>query len=210
MKEYTTEYIDHISELIDSGSTDAMRQEIADLHPADIATLISHLDRHEIDTVYRLLDTETAADVLVELDEDLRDKLLSSMSTEDIAKQVIDHLDTDDAVDIIQDLDEEDQHEVLSHLHDATQAGNIIDLLKYDEDTAGGIMSTEMIIVNENWSMPQCVKEMRRQAEDLEEVFYVYVVRCISTAQNDYASVRIENKACNGPRANVNTCRHPC
>ena len=135
MKEYTTEYIDHISELIDSGSTDAMQQEIADLHPADIATLISHLDRHEIDTVYRLLDTETAADVLVELDEDLRDKLLSSMSTEDIAKQVIDHLDTDDAVDIIQDLDEEDQHEVLSHLHDATQAGNIIDLLKYDEDT---------------------------------------------------------------------------
>ena len=65
---------------------------------------------------------------------------------------------------------------MLSHLHDATQAGNIIDLLKYDEDTAGGIMSTEMIIVNENWSMPQCVKEMRRQAEDLEEVFYVYVV----------------------------------
>ena len=176
MKEYTAEYIDHISELIDSGSTDAMRQEIEDLHPADIAALISHLDRHEIDSVYRLLDSETAADVLVELDEDLRDKLLSSMSTEDIAKQVIDHLDTDDAVDIIQDLDEEDQHEVLAHLHDATQAGNIIDLLKYDEDTAGGIMSTEMIIVNENCSMPQCVKEMRRQAEDLEEVFYVYVV----------------------------------
>lgn len=176
MKEYTNEYIDHISELIESGDKEAMRKEIEDLHPADIAALISHLDRHEIESVYGLLDTETAADVLVELDDDLRDKLLSSMSTEDIAKQVIDHLDTDDAVDIIQDLDEEDQHEVLSHLHDTTQAGNIIDLLKYDEDTAGGIMSTEMIVVNENWSMPQCVTEMRRQAEDLEEVFYVYVV----------------------------------
>ena len=176
MKEYTNEYIDHISELIESGDKDAMLKEIEDLHPADIAALISHLDRHEIESVYGLLDTETAADVLVELDEDLRDKLLSSMSTEDIAKQVIDHLDTDDAVDIIQDLDEEDQHEVLSHLHDTTQAGNIIDLLKYDEDTAGGIMSTEMIVVNENWSMPQCVTEMRKQAEDLEEVFYVYVV----------------------------------
>ncbi|MCM1021466.1 MAG: magnesium transporter [Muribaculum sp.] len=176
MKEYTNEYIDHISELIESGNTEAMHKEIEDLHPADIAALISHLDRHEIESVYGLLDTETAADVLVELDEDLRDKLLSSMSTEDIAKQVIDHLDIDDAVDIIQDLDEEDQHEVLSHLHDTTHAGNIIDLLKYDEDTAGGIMSTEMIVVNENWSMPQCVTEMRKQAEDLEEVFYVYVV----------------------------------
>ena len=102
------------------------------------------------------------------------------MSTEDIARQVIDHLDTDDAVDIIQELDEEDRDEILSHIDDVEQAGDIIDLLKYDEDTAGGIMGTEMIVVNENWSMPQCVQEMRKQAEDLDEIYYVYVV------DNDY------------------------
>lgn len=176
MKEFTNEYLDYISKLIEDGNNQELHKEIDDLHPADIAALLSHLDRDEVEKVYGLLDNETAAEVLIELDDDIRDKLLSSMSSEDIAKQVIDHLDIDDAVDIIQDLDEEEQHEVLSHLHDTTQAGNIIDLLKYDEDTAGGIMSTEMIVVNENWSMPQCVTEMRRQAEELEEVFYVYVV----------------------------------
>ena len=101
------------------------------------------------------------------------------MPAEEIAKQ-IDHLDTDDAVDLIQQLDEEDRDEVLSHIDDVEQAGDIIDLLKYDEDTAGGLMGTEMIVVNENWSMPECIKQMRLQAEDMDEIYYVYVV------DNDY------------------------
>ncbi len=111
----------------------------------------------------------------MELDEDERQQLLSKMDAEDIAKQ-IEHLDTDDAVDIIQELDEEDRDEILSHIDDVEQAGDIIDLLKYDEDTAGGLMGTEMIVVNENWSMPECIKQMRMQAEDLDEIYYVYVV----------------------------------
>ena len=111
----------------------------------------------------------------MELDEDDRRKLLDAMPAEQIAKQ-IDHLDTDDAVDLIQQLDEEDRDEILSHIDDVEQAGDIIDLLKYDEDTAGGLMGTEMIVVNENWSMPECIKQMRMQAEDMDEIYYVYVV----------------------------------
>ncbi|MDE7408239.1 MAG: magnesium transporter, partial [Muribaculaceae bacterium] len=65
---------------------------------------------------------------------------------------------------------------ILSHINDVEQAGDIIDLLKYDEDTAGGLMGTEMIVVNENWSMPECIKQMRMQAEDMDEIYYVYVV----------------------------------
>ncbi|MDE6525864.1 MAG: magnesium transporter, partial [Muribaculaceae bacterium] len=117
--------------------------------------------------------------VLMELDEDDRLKLISDMPAEEIA-QTIDHLDTDDAVDLIQQLDEEDRDEILSHIDDVEQAGDIIDLLKYDEDTAGGLMGTEMIVVNENWSMPECIKQMRMQAEDMDEIYYVYVV------DNDY------------------------
>jgi magnesium transporter len=113
--------------------------------------------------------------VLIELDEDDQVKLLSAMPAEQIAKQ-IDHLDTDDAVDLIQQLDEDDRDEILSHIDDVEQAGDIIDLLKYDEDTAGGMMGTEMIVVNENWSMPECIKQMRMQAEDMDEIYYVYVV----------------------------------
>lgn len=134
------------------------------------------MPRHEqAEYLFKLLDEEKAADVLMELDEDDRLKLLNAMPAEEIAKQ-IDHLDTDDAVDLIQQLDQDEREEILSHIDDVEQAGDIIDLLKYDEDTAGGLMGTEMIVVNENWSMPECIKQMRLQAEDMDEIYYVYVV----------------------------------
>ena len=85
-------------------------------------------------------------------------------------------MDSDDAVDLIREMDEDAQEEILSHIDDVEQAGDIVDLLKYDEDTAGGLMGTEMVVVNENWSMPECVKQMRIQAEELGQLYYVYVV----------------------------------
>lgn len=179
MKEFTEEYLQHIRQIIDGRDEDAARRELADLHPADIAELYQELDLAQAEFLFKLLDEDTAADVLMELDEDDRLKLLSDMPAEEIAKQ-IDHLDTDDAVDLIQQLDENERDEILSHIDDVEQAGDIIDLLKYDEDTAGGLMGTEMIVVNENWSMPECIKQMRLQAEDMDEIYYVYVV------DNDY------------------------
>jgi magnesium transporter len=175
MKEYTDEYLEHIRSIIKSDNADDARAELESLHPADIAELYQNLELDEAEYLYRLLDEDTAADVLMELDEDDRMKLLSAMPAEQIAKQ-IDHLETDDAVDLIQQLDEEDREEILSHIDDVEQAGDIVDLLKYDEDTAGGLMGTEMIVVNENWSMPECIKQMRMQAEDMDEIYYVYVV----------------------------------
>lgn len=179
MKEYTPEYLEQIRDIISRRDDEAARRELTGLHPADIAELYENLDEDEAEYLYKLLDDEQAADVLIELDEDDRKEILSEMPAEDIAKQ-IDHLDTDDAADILQELDEEDRDEILSHIDDVEQAGDIIDLLKYDEDTAGGLMGTEMIVVNENWSMPECVKQMRVQAEDMDEIYNVYVV------DNDY------------------------
>ena len=175
MKEFTSEQLDNIRDIIQAKDADKARQELADLHPADIAELYQNLDLDEAEFLFRLLDEETAADVLMELDEDDRLKLLEGMGTEEIANQ-IEHLDTDDAVDVIQQLDEEDRDEVLSHIDDVEQAGDIIDLLQYDEDTAGGLMGTEMIVVNENMSMPECIKEMRAQAEEMDEIYNIYVV----------------------------------
>lgn len=179
MKEYTDEDLQNIRDIIHNDQADKARAELADMHPADIAELYKSLDLDEAEYLFKLLDEETSADVLMELDEDDRLKLISDMPAEEIA-QTIDHLDTDDAVDLIQQLDEEDRDEILSHIDDVEQAGDIIDLLKYDEDTAGGLMGTEMIVVNENWSMPECIKQMRMQAEDMDEIYYVYVV------DNDY------------------------
>ncbi len=179
MKEFSEEYLENLSNIIRNDDKEKAHSELADLHPADIAELYQNLNLEEAEYLFKLLDEEKAADVLMELDEDERLKLLDAMPVEEIAKQ-IDHLDTDDAVDLIQQLDEDERDEILSHIDDVEQAGDIIDLLKYDEDTAGGLMGTEMIVVNENWSMPECIKQMRLQAEDMDEIYYVYVV------DNDY------------------------
>ena len=174
--EIDEEYIDKVQGLIEQKDTESVKALLADLHPADIAELCNDLDVEEARFIYRLLDNETAADVLVEMDEDSRKDLLEALPSETIAKKFVDYMDTDDAVDLMRELDEDKQEEVLSHIEDIEQAGDIVDLLKYDEDTAGGLMGTEMVTVNENWSMPECLKEMRQQAEDLDEISYVYVI----------------------------------
>jgi len=179
MKDFTPEYLEQIRDIISGHDDERARTALADLHPADIAELYRDLNLAEAEYLYRLLDDDNAAEVLMELDDDDRHKLLEAMPAEMIAKQ-IDHLDTDDAVDLIQQIDEEDRDEILSHIDDVEQAGDIIDLLKYDEDTAGGLMGTEMLVVNENLSMPECIKELRAQAEEMDEIYYVYVV------DNDY------------------------
>ena len=176
MKEFNEEYLDRLRQIIHERDDEAARKELADMHPADIAELYQDLNLEEAEYLINLLEGDMAADVLMELDEEDRKKLLSDMSAEDIAKDFIDHLDTDEAVDLIQELDEEERDEILAHIDDVRQAGDIIDLLNYEEDTAGGIMGKEMIVVNENWSMPECIKEMRMQAEDMDEIYYVYVV----------------------------------
>lgn len=180
MKEFDEEYIKNIEHIVEMHDDVAAKKILEDLHPADIAELYQDLNLEQAEYLYRLLDGDKAAEVLMELDEDDRKKLLHDMEPEEIARLYVDHLDTDDAVDLIQDLDEEDRDEVLSHIDDVEQAGDIIDLLKYDEDTAGGLMGTEMLVVNENLSMPECIKELRAQAEEMDEIYYVYVV------DNDY------------------------
>lgn len=176
MKEFTPEDIERIEQLIDTEQRQEVLQELEGMHPADIAELFQHLNLKQAEWVFEHIpNREEKADILMELDEEERKKLLEGMDPEQIG-HYIDLLDTDDAVDLIQELDEEDREEVIQNIGDVEQAGDIVDLLQYDEDTAGGLMGTELISVNENLSMPDCLKEMRRQAEDLDDIYYVYVV----------------------------------
>ena len=175
MIELTKDYIDNLKSII-AEKDDAKAQALLhDLYPADIAELYQELNLGEAIYLYLLMDGDKAADVLMELDEEDRHKLLKELPNELIAKRFVDNMETDDAVDLMRELDEDTQEEILSHIEDVEQAGDIVDLLKYDEDTAG-LMGTEMIVVNENWSMPQCIDEMRKQAEDMDEIYYVYVI----------------------------------
>ena len=177
MKEYDKEFMEDLREIIAHKDVELGRRLLKDLHPADIAELFEELDVADEEFFESLLDEETAAEVLMEMDEDDRRRQLEQMPPKEIA-ETLELLDTDDAVDLLQELDESERDEIISHIEDVEQAGDIIDLLKYDDDTAGGLMGTEMIIVNENWSMQECVKEMRTQAEEgsIDEVYNVYVV----------------------------------
>lgn len=172
----TAEYIERLHDVISRKDALEASDLIADLHPADIAELYENLNVEERKFIYLLLDDERAADFFAELDDDLQKELVDVMPAKVVAKRFVDNMDTDDAVDLIRELDEKKQEEILAHIDDVEQAGDIVDLLKYDEDTAGGIMGTEMVVVNEEWSMPKCLEEMRSQAEEMDEIYYVYVV----------------------------------
>lgn len=176
MKELKEFNIEQLKALIEARDEAQLQPQITQMHPADIAELIDELgDVDEALYILRLLDDETAADVLIELDEDERHDLLERMPAESIAR-TLEQMDANDAVDVIQELDEDEREDVINRIDDVEQAGDIVDLLQYGEDTAGGYMSTEMIVVNENMSMPDCIKAMRQQAEDMDEIYNVYVV----------------------------------
>ena len=174
--ELTREFISELRSIIDLRDDRAALDKLEDLHPADIAEIYDELTVEEVKYLYLLLDPEKASDVLVELEEDDREKFLKSLPSDVIASQFIDHMDSDDAADVIGDLAEEKQQEVLLHIDDVEQAGDIMDLLGYHEDTAGGLMAKELIRVNENWGVATCIREMRKQAKDLDEIYYIYVV----------------------------------
>lgn len=174
--ELTREYIERLRVLIEQKNDAAITELIADLHPADIAEVYEELDLDESKYLYFLLDDDTAADVITELEEEDRVRFLESLPGEVIAKRFIDRMDSDDAADVLGELDESLQQEVLSHIEDISAAGDIADLMTYDEDTAGGIMAKELIKVKENWTIPMCLRSMRRQAEEVDEVYFVYVV----------------------------------
>ncbi|MCK4631509.1 MAG: magnesium transporter, partial [Bacteroidales bacterium] len=171
--ELTREYLDELREVIGTGNESKAKELIQDLHAADIAELYNELNIKEARFLYLLLEGEIASDVLAELEEDDRERFLKVIPGKVIARQFINNMDTDDAADIIGELSEEKKEDVLLHIGDVELAGDIVDLLSYDEDSAGGLMGKELIKVNENWTIMKCLKEMSKQAESVDEVYYV-------------------------------------
>ncbi|WP_276681556.1 magnesium transporter [Empedobacter brevis] len=172
----TKDFIELLTERINEQNAKEVKEMLQDLHPADIAELFDELSTREQSFVIDLLDNEISADILLELEEDDRRKFLKTLTAKEIAEDVINEMDTDDAVDVINELSDEKKDQVIAQLEDQEHAREIVDLLRYDEDTAGGLMGKELIKVNKDWSVITAVKQMRKQAEDFEEVFSIYVV----------------------------------
>lgn len=173
--ELTQEIISTIIGYIHDKKDNDLSQLLTELHYADIAEILEELSFNEAVYIIKLLDSEQTAEIIAELEEDTREKVLESLSSKEIAEE-IDELETDDAADIISELPEERKEEVIAQIEDHEHAKDILELLRYDEDTAGGLMSKELIAVNENWTVMHCVKEMRKQAEAFERVHTIYVI----------------------------------
>ncbi len=173
--ELTREYLDKLIENIEADKEVEVFNMIKDLHAADIAEIYDELNIDQARFIYLMLDDEKAADVVIELEEDDRRRFLDAIPVDKIARQFIDNMDSDDAADILGELSNEKVEEIISHIGNVEQASAILDLLKYDEDTAGGLMGTELVSVNENWSLVTCIKEIRKQAVNIDEIYYVYV-----------------------------------
>ncbi len=173
--ELTREYLDELREAVANGRDSQIKSEIDGLHPADIAEIFDRLRTAEATYIFKLLEAEKSAEVMIELDEDDREKLLATLTSREIATQVIDNIDSDDAADVLSELPEKKQHEVISHITDREQRDDIRDLLKYDEDTAGGLMAKELVKVKRSWTIARGIREMRKQAEGIDQVYNIYV-----------------------------------
>ncbi len=174
--ELSREYIDKLIHLIENKEDVAVKNLLDELHPADIAEIYRALNLEEARFLHLLLDQEKASDVLIELEENERKNFLKILPGETIARQYIEHMESDDAADLIGELSEDKKEEVLLNIEDVEKAGYILDLLGYEEDTAGGLMAKELIMVNENWTIGTCLNELRKQAENVDDIYYVYVV----------------------------------
>jgi magnesium transporter len=169
------ELIQELEQLIQNKNDQQLEVLLNDMHHADIAEILDELDFDEATYIFKVLDSDKTAEILLELEDDLRENILGRLSAKEIAEE-LDELETNDAADIIAELSKDLKAEVISELQDVEHAKDIVDLLRYKEDTAGGIMHKEMVKVNENWNVLTCVKEMRIQAENISRVHSIYVV----------------------------------
>lgn len=173
--ELTKQFLEELESLIDNRKNSAVKETIAPLHPADIAEIIDELNTQHASFVYRLLEDELAADVLVELEEDVRNDFLEKLSSQEIASS-LEHMDSDDAADVVAELEEDIVDEVIGLIENEEHSQDIRNLLSYDETMAGSIMGTEYIKANLNWPVNRCVVNMRKQAEEVDRVYSIYVV----------------------------------
>lgn len=170
----TNEFIEQVEQLIANNNGEQLEALLNELHFADIAELLQELDTEEATYIVKLLDSEVTSEILIELDEDFRERILDKLTPSEIADE-LEEMDTDDAADIIAELDDDVQKQVIQYIEDEEHAADIVDLLRYDEDTAGGLMAKELVSVKETWTVAGCVREMRRQAENVTRVHSIYV-----------------------------------
>lgn len=176
MLELTKDFLDQLQSNIEAGRDVEIAATVGGLHPKDVADIFDALKREEILYVYRLLESELKSEVIAELEEDVREELLSSLSSKEIAEDVIEGLDSDDAADALADLPEAKLEEAMRMVDDQEAASEVRELLSYQDGTAGALMAVELVKVEEDWTVARAIREIRAQASDVENIYTIYVV----------------------------------
>ncbi|MBL6649913.1 MAG: magnesium transporter [Flavobacteriaceae bacterium] len=167
--------LNRISDLIEEKKDTQLIKLVKDIHFADMAEIINELNQDQGTYLIKLFDSQKTSDILTELDEDVREKILKELSVKEIADE-IEELDSDDAADILGELSDERKREVISEISDNNLVDDLKELLSYDEDSAGGLMAKELVKANENWSVTKCLKEIKKQGENVTRVHSIYVI----------------------------------
>ena len=173
--EISRSMIDAIVSDIESKNDLSLQKQFNEFHYADIAEILDELDLEQATYIIKLLDSVKTSDVLSELDEDVREKVLQNLSAKEIAQEVKE-LDTDDAADLLLELPPERKQKVIAQIDDKELVADIEELLEYDEKTAGSLMAKELVKVYETWTVAGCLRKIRNQAENVKRVHSIYVV----------------------------------
>ena len=150
------------------------RKSLAEMHPVDMAEILSQVSMQERTALLSKLDEDTAGDVIGELDDETAARIISEMEPEKAA-DVLEHMDPDEAADVLGDLPEKKAVELLSRM-DREEAEEVRELLEHDEDTAGGLMTTDYVSFPPDMTAEEVMKELRLVAPDIEMIYYLYVV----------------------------------
>lgn len=158
MLELTKDLLAALRTQIEAGQDVELAATIGELHPKDVADVFDALKREEILYLYRLLGSDFKSEVIAELEEDVREELLTSLSSKEIAEDVIEGLDSDDAADALADLPEAKVEEAMRMVDDVESASEVLELLSYEEGTAGALMAVEMVKVEEDWTVARAIR----------------------------------------------------
>lgn len=169
-------FVKQVKQLAEAQDTAAITELLHNMYPQDIADVLNRLGNQDARFVMSSVEKEKIVTVLVEMEPDVRDSFLSAYSAKEIAAEFIQNMDSDDAAYVLGHLQVKRQEDVLSELTDIEFASSLLSLLSYDEYTAGSLMAVELVKANINWTVSQCIEEIRRQAENVDTIYVVYVV----------------------------------
>jgi magnesium transporter len=168
-------FIKQIKQIIANDLLDELQQQLQHIYAQDVADLLDKLDTSESRQVMLCIDSDKAVKVLVEMEDDIRARFLATYQPKEIADKFVQFMDSDDAAYVLNHLAVKEKEEVISFLIDIEFASSLLSLMSYEEYTAGSLMAVELVKANDNWTVRQCIDEIRRQAEDVDSIYVVYV-----------------------------------